>query len=81
MPCYTVNLDLMFEELGIVVTKSARVRLDQFIQESLGTIDADCDAVWPILNDKLKDPQWAEDFRQQLKAKWEAHDWRKGLLS
>ncbi len=81
MPCYTVNLDPLFEEIGITVTKSRRVRLDQYIQEILGTIDADCDTVWPLLKGKLKDPQGAEEFKQQLKAKWEAHDWREGLLS
>ncbi len=81
MPCYTINLDPLFEEIGVSITKSARVRLDQFIQEILGTIDADCDTVWPLLNSKLQDPQWKEDFKRQLKAKWDAHDWRQGLLS
>jgi hypothetical protein len=81
MPCYTINLDPLFEEIGVSITKSARVRLDQYIQEILGTIDADCDTVWPLLNAKLKDPQWAAEFKQQLKEKWEARDWREGLLS
>ncbi len=81
MPCYTVQLDSLFEEIGITVTKSARVRLDQFIQEILGTIDADCDTVWPLLNRKMQDPQWKQEFKQQLKVKWDAHDWRAGLLS
>ncbi len=81
MPCYTINLDPLFEEIGVSITKSARVRLDQYIQEILGTIDADCDTVWPLLNRKLQDPQWKEDFKRQLKAKWDAHDWREGLLS
>ncbi len=81
MPCYTVNLDPLFEEIGITVTKSARVRLDQYIQEILGTIDADCDRVWPLLNGKLQNPQWKEEFKEQLKAKWQSRDWREGLLS
>lgn len=81
MPCYTINLDPLCEEIGIFVTKSARVRLDQYIQEILGTIDADCDTVWPLLNGKMQDPVWKEDFKRQLKAKWQARDWREGLLS
>ncbi len=81
MPCYTVNLDPLLAQMGIVVTKSARVRLDRFIQEILGTIDADCDTVWPLLNRRLQDPAWSEEFKRQLRAKWEAHDWREGLLS
>ena len=81
MPCYTINLDPLFEEMGVSITKSARVRLDQYIQEILGTIDADCDTVWPLLNNKLKDAQWAAEFKQQLKVKWDARDWREGLLS
>lgn len=81
MPCYTVNLDPLFEEIGVAITKSARVRLDQYIQEILGTIDADCDTVWPLLNRKMQDPAWKEEFKEQLKAKWEARDWREGLLS
>ncbi len=81
MPCYTVNLDSLFEEIGVSITKSARVRLDQYIQEILGTIDADCDTVWPLLNRKMQDPAWKEEFKRQLKAKWDARDWREGLLS
>jgi hypothetical protein len=81
MPFYTVNLDPMFEELGIPVTKSSRIELDRYIQEILGTIDADSETVWPLLNAKLQDPQWKEEFKRQLKAKWDARDWRQGLLS
>ncbi|MDE3089736.1 MAG: hypothetical protein KGJ80_10200 [Chloroflexota bacterium] len=81
MPFYTVNLDPMFEEMGISITKSARVELDRYIQEILGTIDADSETVWPLLNAKLQDPQWTEEFKKQLKAKWDARDWRAGLLS
>lgn len=81
MPCYTINLDPLFEEIGLAITKSARVRVDQYIQEILGTIDADCDTVWPLLNHKMQDPAWKEEFKQQLKAKWDARDWREGLLS
>jgi len=81
MPFYTVNLDAMLEELGIPTIKSARIEVDRYIQEILGTIDADSETVWPLLNEKLKDPVWKEEFKKQLKAKWEARDWRKGLLS
>ncbi|MCL4488271.1 MAG: hypothetical protein M1132_09690 [Chloroflexi bacterium] len=81
MPCYTTNLNSLFEEIGVSITKSTRVRLDQYIQEILGTVDADCDTVWPLLHTKLQDPEWTEQFRKQLKAKWDARDWREGLLS
>ncbi len=81
MPCYTINLDPLFEEIGITVTKSVRVRLDQYIQEILGTVDANCDTVWPLLNGKLQDPQWAAEFRRELSRKWQARNWREGLLS
>lgn len=81
MPFYTVNLDKMLDELGIPTIKSARVEVDRYIQEILGTIDADSETVWPLLSAKLQDPQWTEEFKKQLKQKWDARDWRKGLLS
>jgi hypothetical protein len=81
MPFYTVNLDPMFEELGIPITKSTRIELDRYIQEILGTIDADSEIVWPLLNSKLQDAEWKEDFKKQLKEKWDARDWRAGLLT
>ncbi|CAG0946140.1 hypothetical protein ANRL1_02790 [Anaerolineae bacterium] len=81
MPFYTVNLDPILEELDIPMIKSARIEVDRYIQEILGTIDADSETVWPLLHEKLQDPVWAEDFKKQLKAKWDARDWRKGLLS
>jgi hypothetical protein len=81
MPFYTVNLDPMLDELGIPITKSSRIEIDRYIQEILGTIDADSETVWPLLSSKLQDPQWKEEFKRQLKAKWDARDWRAGLLS
>jgi hypothetical protein len=81
MPFYTVNLDSMLEELGIPLIKPVRVEVDRYIQEILGTVDADSETVWPLLSQKLQDPVWKEEFKKQLKAKWDARDWRKGLLS
>lgn len=81
MPFYTVNLDPILDELDIPTIKSARVEVDRYIQEILGTIDADSETVWPLLNEKMKDPAWTEEFKKQLKAKWDARDWRRGLLS
>lgn len=81
MPFYTVNLDPILEELGIPLIKSMRVEVDRYVQEILGTIDADSETVWPLLEAKLRDPEWTEEFKRQLKTKWEARDWRKGLLS
>ncbi|MCL4393491.1 MAG: hypothetical protein M1482_01510 [Chloroflexi bacterium] len=81
MPFYTVNLDPMLEELGIPITKSSRIEIDRYIQEILGTVDADSETVWPMLNAKLQDDKWKEEFKKQLKEKWDARDWRAGLLS
>lgn len=81
MPFYTVNLDPMLQELGIPLIKSARVEVDRYIQEILGTIDADSEEVWPLLQEKLRDPVWTAEFKRQLKAKWDARDQRKEWLS
>ncbi len=81
MPFYTVNLDAMLEELGIPTIKSVRVEVDRYIQEILGTIDADSETVWPLLQEKLRDPEWTLEFKRQLKAKWGARDQRKEWLS
>lgn len=81
MPFYTVNLDPILQELGIPLIKSVRVEVDRYIQEILGTIDADSETVWPLLEKKLHDPEWTAEFKKQLKAKWEARDQRKEWLS
>ncbi|MBI5302864.1 MAG: hypothetical protein HY868_12070 [Chloroflexi bacterium] len=81
MPFYTVNLDSILEELDIPTIKSARIEVDRYVQEILGTIDADSETVWPLLHEKMRDPAWTAEFKKQLKAKWDARDWRKGLLS
>jgi hypothetical protein len=81
MPFYTVNLDPILQELGIPLIKSARVLVDRYIQEILGTIDADSEVVWPLLQEKLRDPEWTAEFKRQLKAKWDARDQRKEWLS
>ncbi|MCX7840199.1 MAG: hypothetical protein N2559_12205 [Anaerolineae bacterium] len=81
MPFYTVNLDPILQELGIPLIKSARVEVDRYIQEILGTIDADSEEVWPLLQEKLRDPEWTAEFKRQLKAKWDARDQRKEWLS
>jgi hypothetical protein len=81
MPFYTVHLDPILEELGIPLIKSVRVEVDRYIQEILGTIDADSETVWHLLQAKLQDPEWTNEFKKQLKTKWDARDWRRGLLS
>jgi hypothetical protein len=81
MPFYTVNLDPILEELGIPRIKSTRIEVDRYIQEILGTIDADSETVWPLLEAKLRDPEWTAEFKRQLKIKWDARDWRRELLS
>lgn len=81
MPFYTVHLDPILQELGIPLIKSARVEVDRYIQEILGTIDADSEEVWPLLQQKLRDPEWTAEFKRKLKAKWDARDQRKEWLS
>ncbi|MCI0475173.1 MAG: hypothetical protein L0Y55_02925 [Anaerolineales bacterium] len=81
MPFYTVNLDPILEELGIPLIKSVRVEVDRYVQEILGTIDADSETVWPLLEKKLRDPEWTAEFKRQLKTKWDARDQRKEWLS
>jgi hypothetical protein len=56
MPFYTVNLDPILEELGIPLIKSTRIEIDRYIQEILGTIDADSETVRCLLSEKLRDP-------------------------
>ncbi len=81
MPYYIPHLQDILDEIGIPDVKAYRVRVDEYVQAILGTRDLDADAVWKILQPKLQDPQWRAEFTEQLRAKWNARDWRKGLLS
>ena len=77
MPYYVQHMSDILDEIGIPDVKAYRVRVDQYVQEILGTRDLDPEEVWAILQPKLKDPQWRAQFVAQLGEKWNARDWRK----
>jgi hypothetical protein len=76
MPYYTQHIRDILDELGIPDVKAYRVRVDQYVQEILGTRDLDSEHVWAILHPKLKDSTWRAQFVQQLRTKWQQRDWR-----
>lgn len=76
MPYYIQHMQDILEEIGIPDVKAYRVRLDDYVQQILGTRDLDPEQVWAILQPKLKDPKWRQGFVEQLRAKWEGRDWR-----
>ncbi len=81
MPYYVHHMADILDEIGIPNIKANLVHVDQYVQEILGTRDLDAEQVWEILQPKLKDPAWRANFIEQLRAKWNARDWREGLLS
>jgi hypothetical protein len=81
MPYYVPHISDILAEIGIPDVKAYRVRVDQYVQEILGTRDLDADQVWKILYPKLQDPEYKKEFTEQLRAKWELRDYRQeGLL-
>lgn len=76
MPYYVQHMTDILAEIGIPEVKAYRVRVDQYVQEILGTRDLDPDQVWAILQPRLQDPAWRESFVRQLRTKWEGRDWR-----
>ena len=66
----------ILDEIGIPDVKAYRIRVDQLVQEILGTRDLDADQVWTRLKPKLADPAYRLQFVEQLRAKWNARDWR-----
>jgi hypothetical protein len=64
-------------EIGIPDVKAYRVRVDEYVQEILGTRDLDAEEVWKILEPKLKDAECRAHFIAQLREKWNARDWHK----
>ncbi len=76
MPYYVRHMDDILEEAGIPNIKAYRVRVDQYVQEILGTRDLDPEQVWAMLQPLLEDPAYRVDFITQLKSKWERRDWR-----
>jgi hypothetical protein len=76
MPYYTQHIQDILDELAIPDVKAYRVRVDQYVQEILGTRDLDAEQVWTILQPKLKDAAWRAQFVEELRAKWQRRDWR-----
>ncbi len=77
MPYYTYHMEDILEEIGVPNVKAYRVRVDQYVQEILGTRDLEPEEVWAILQPKLQDLEWRAKFVEELRAKWEARDWRR----
>ncbi len=77
MPYYVQHMSEILDEIGIPDVKAYRVRVDQYVQEILGTRDLDPDEVWKLLQPKLQDAAWRTRFVQQLRDKWNARDWHK----
>ena len=75
MPYYVQHMRDILEEIGIPDVKAYRVRVDEYVQEILGTRDLDADEVWKILEPKLQDAAWRAQFIAALRDKWNARDW------
>lgn len=75
MPYYVQHMSDILGEIGIPDVKAYRVRVDEYVQEILGTRDLDAEEVWKILEPKLKDSHWRSHFVKQLREKWNARDW------
>ncbi len=76
MPYYVRHLESILKEAGIPNIKAYRARLDQYVQEILGTHELDDEKVWAILQPRLRDVSWRAQFVAQLRDKWENRDWR-----
>jgi hypothetical protein len=77
MPYYTQHMQDILEQVGIPDVKIYRVRVDEYVQQILGTRDLEPEEVWAILQPRLQDPTWRAQFIEQLREKWEKRDWRK----
>ncbi len=76
MPYYVQHMQDILDEADIPYIKAYRARIDQYVQEILGTHDLEPEEVWAVLQPKLQDSRYRSSFIQQLKAKWEQRDWR-----
>ncbi len=77
MPYYVQHMQDILGEVGIPNVKAYRVRVDQFVQEILGTDDLEPEEVWALLGPRLEEAGYRARFVAQLRAKWEQRDWRK----
>lgn len=76
MPYYVPHMQDILDEIGVPPVRAFHVRIDQFVQEILGTQDLDAEQVWKILYPKLQDPEFKKQFIEQLRTKWEQRDYR-----
>jgi hypothetical protein len=76
MPYYVPHMQDILDEIGVPPVRAFHVRIDEYVQEILGTKDLDADEVWRILYPKLQDPEFKKQFTEQLRAKWEGRDYR-----
>jgi hypothetical protein len=76
MPYYVPHMSDILEEIGIPPVRALHVRVDEYVQEILGTRDLDAEEVWKILYPKLQDPEFRKQFIEQLSAKWKQRDYR-----
>lgn len=76
MTYYIKHIQDILDEIGVPPVRAFQVRIDQYIQEILGTTDLDAEDVWKILHPKLQDPEYKKQFIEQLRAKWEQRDYR-----
>ena len=76
MTYYIKHMQDILDEIGVPPVRAFHVRVDQYVQEILGTTDLDAEDVWKILYPKLQDPEYKKEFTEQLRAKWEERDYR-----
>lgn len=76
MPYYVPHMRDILDEIGIPPVRAFNVRIDEYVQEILGTKDLDADEVWRILYPKLQDPEYKKEFTEQLRQKWQGRDFR-----
>ncbi len=76
MPYYVPHMSDILDEIGIPPVRAFYVRVDEYVQEILGTKDLDAEDVWRIFGPKLQDPAYKKEFTEQLRAKWEQRDYR-----
>lgn len=76
MTYYIKHMTDILDEIGVPPVRAFHVRVDQYVQEILGTTDLDAEDVWKILYPKLQDPDYKKQFTEQLRAKWEQRDYR-----
>lgn len=76
MPYYVPHMIDILDEIGVPPVRAFHVRIDEYVQEILGTRDLDAEDVWKILHPKLQDPEYKKQFTEQLRAKWQQRDYR-----